>query len=92
MFQSGMTVEEIAAERELNPQTIHGHLATSIEKGQLSFKAVSDMDDELSENIKTAVEASRKDGFSLKAVYEALGGRVDYHLLRYWLAREQVQS
>jgi hypothetical protein len=42
LFQAGKSVEEIAAERELKPITVEGHLVTAIGAGRLALNALVD--------------------------------------------------
>ena len=89
MFQSGMDLEEIAAERKLKAGTIATHIATGFEAGQdldinrvIEPKAQNEM-----------AMAFKKTGFaSLGATFRALGERYDYDQLKIYRAYLQKQG
>jgi ATP-dependent DNA helicase RecQ len=78
-FQAGLTVETIAAQRELSPGTVFGHLAEAIAAGENL-----DLDRFLSpEQQREICRAFEKLGTaSLAPVFEAFGGRYDYGRLK----------
>jgi ATP-dependent DNA helicase RecQ len=79
LLESGMTVEEIAKERELVVGTIIGHLADGIIDGRLSiFKFMSKEDVEVIENAINEMPG----GFTSKDLYTVLEGKFGYGYLR----------
>ena len=82
-FRAGHSVEQIAREREVTPATILGHLAEGIERGEpvALERFFSPAELEL------VRDAFARLGFgSLTAVFEALGGKIDYGRLRIFRA------
>ena len=82
-FRAGHSVEQIAREREVTPATILGHLAEGIERGEpvALERFFSSAEHEL------VRDAFARLGFgSLTAVFEALGGKIDYGRLRIFRA------
>jgi ATP-dependent DNA helicase RecQ len=82
-FRSGQTIEQIARERGVTTGTILGHIAEGIERGEpvdlQKFFTVA----ELAE----VAAAFNRNGFgSLGAVFESLGGKIDYGRLRIFRA------
>lgn len=84
LYQQGLSVEKIAAERNLNPTTIYSHLALLFEKGEPIR-----IEEHLSnEELERVIKAWRENGkpTQLKPLFEALNGEVDYHKIRLALA------
>jgi len=82
-FRAGHSVEQIAREREVTPATIFCHLAEGIERGEpvALERFFSPAELEL------VRDAFARLGFgSLTAVFEALGGKIDYGRLRIFRA------
>lgn len=79
-YKKGLTVEEIAQKRELNPVTIYSHLAYLYEKGEPidMFKYFSE---EEYQKIEVAIEAM-KPPFTMKDIYEFLNEEISYHKIR----------
>lgn len=79
LLRKGMSLAEIAAERELTTGTIEGHLNRAIEKGLLEITEWLDQNiiDEI-----TAAIAQMDDGFTLTALHQALNGKYGYGQLR----------
>jgi uncharacterized protein YpbB len=79
MMESGMTVEEIAKERELAVSTIESHLASAVENDRISiYKFMTDQQVWAIENAVRALPAD----FSSKDLFEALEGKFRYGQLR----------
>jgi len=79
LLDSGMTVDEIATERELVVGTIIGHLADGIIDGRVSiFKFMSKEDVDLIENAIRGMP----DEFTSKDLHTALEGKFGYGYLR----------
>jgi uncharacterized protein YpbB len=79
MFMKGMTIEQIAIERDLVLGTIEGHLAKAIETSRLDINALVN-ESELSEI--TEVIHQLPTGFISKDLYEGLRGKYGYGKLR----------
>ena len=78
-FRAGETIEEIARARQVVSGTVHGHLATAIEAGEIvPLHAL--MNEEDWECMTGAFREHR--GASITPVHNALGGRYDFGLLR----------
>ncbi len=77
MFSEGKTLEQIAEERQLSPQTILSHLITMYERGyELDLKQFIS-DDEFAQ-IKYAVEVVGIENDVLKPMFEYLEQKIDY--------------
>ena len=82
-FRSGKAVEQIAQERSVTTGTILGHLAEGIEQGEpidLSRFLTAE------EQARIAVAFERNGFGNLSAVFESLGGVIDYGKLRVFRA------
>jgi len=84
MFRKGMTVEEIAKARELNPNTIHSHLSQMYLGGE-------DIDifrfltrGELAMILEVIVELDSP--MTLKPIFEALDEKIDYNKIKFALS------
>jgi ATP-dependent DNA helicase RecQ len=89
-FRAGASVEQIAAQRQLTPGTIYGHLTEAARLGEpidLSrFFTVAEL-------CEVAGAFNRpSDTGGLTGVFEALGGRYDYHRLRIFRAAMKLQG
>jgi ATP-dependent DNA helicase RecQ len=88
-FRSGQTVEQIARERGVTTGTILNHIAEGIERGE-----PVDLDEFFTaeERAKIATAFDRKNSGSLTAIFESLGGAVDYGRLRIFRASRQAKG
>ena len=82
MFKSGMDIEAIAAQRNIKPSTVYGHMATCIEQGEIDLDEVVHLKDQELAAIQEAILATDDGQHKLKPVYEALDGMFDYEVLR----------
>ena len=82
-FRSGQAVEQIARERGVTTNTILGHLAEGIERGEAVDLQKFFASAELAE---VAAAFDRKGFGALGPVFESLGGRIDYGRLRIFRA------
>jgi hypothetical protein len=83
MFLEGKTIAEIAAERNLSPTTIEGHLAKQIEKGALDAEKVIEK-----ETYDAIVkELAKHDKPALGDVREALAGAYSFGQIRVAMAQ-----
>jgi ATP-dependent DNA helicase RecQ len=88
-FRSGHSVEKIAQERGVTTNTIFNHIAEGIERGEpvdlnQFFTA--------EERKKIAAAFDRKNSGSLTAIFESLGGAIDYGRLRIFRASRQAKG
>ncbi len=91
LFDQGKTVKEIADERGLAPVTIEGHLAHSVETGEIDVYRL--VDNNAIEEIVKTFEAL--DTTFLKPAHEALEKRYDYGTLRFvaaWLKKNRQEA
>jgi len=88
-FRSGHSVEQIAHERDVTTGTILNHIAEGIERGE-----PVDLDEFFTaeERAKIATAFDRKNSGSLTAIFESLGGAVDYGRLRIFRASRQAKG
>ena len=87
-FRSGHTVEQIARARAVTTGTILGHLAEGVERGEtieLGRFLTAD------EQTKIAAAFDRNGFGNLTAVFESLGGAIDYGRLRIFRAAASVK-
>jgi ATP-dependent DNA helicase RecQ len=86
-FRAGQSVEQIAAERNLTPGTVAGHLADAVQAGEaidLDQFFTAEQQQEL------AAAFNRLGSGSLSSAFEALGGRYEYWQLRLFRAARGV--
>jgi len=87
MFRAGQTVDQIALERRLTPNTLFGHLTEALENGEaLDLSPFFNP----AEKREVAAAFGKLGLTSLSQVFESLGGRFDYNRLR--LARAALRS
>ena len=87
-FRSGQAVEQIAHDRDVTTGTILGHLAEGIERGE-PIELSRFLTDEEQKKIAAAFD---RNGFgNLTAVFESLGGAIDYGKLRIFRAATNVK-
>ncbi len=93
LFRQGMTLEAIAAQRELRPSTIASHLADAIEAGE-NLDVTSIVSTDLYERIAAVFDRLGANALApVKAELDALGVTVAYeqiHLARACWRREQA--
>ena len=82
-FRAGLSVEEIARERDVTTGTIFGHIAEGIERGEPVDPAKFFTD---TEQKQIAAAFERIGTASLSAVFESLGGKIEYGRLRIFRA------
>ncbi len=82
-FKQGLNPERIAAQRQLKPSTIYGHLSEAIELGQVELRQVIKLkEEEIHEIEDKLLERPTEELHTLKPVFEAFDGRYDYDVLR----------
>jgi len=89
MFHKGMTIDQIAKERELVPSTIEGHLGKAVETARLDISALVN-EGELNE-IKEVIR-HLPSGFISKELYDGLRGKYGYGKLRAVMSHLKSQS
>jgi ATP-dependent DNA helicase RecQ len=82
LFNSGMDVDAIAAQRSLTPSTIYSHLAKLIGRQKLKLGEVTGLDEQQIKTIEHALLDHAEDGIKLKPVYDSLDGAYDYGVIR----------
>ena len=82
LFNSGMSVEQIAQQRDLTRSTIYSHLSRLIEQGTLQVTDVTELKDNEIKSIQNAILNEGDDGVKLKNVYDSLDGEYDYGVIR----------
>ncbi len=83
LCQAGLSIEQIAAHRQLKISTIYGHLAKAIGQGMIALQDIVPLEDyQLAEIEQTFEELEGLQLNALKPIYEALEGRYDYEILR----------
>ncbi len=80
LYKRGLTVEQIAAKRTLNPITIYSHLAYLYEKGE-PIDLFKYFTQEEYDRIESAIKAM-KPPFQIKDIFEYLNEEVPYHKIR----------
>jgi ATP-dependent DNA helicase RecQ len=88
-FRSGHSVEQIARERGVTTDTILNHIAEGIERGEpVALEKFFTAE----EHGKVAAAFDRKGFGSLTAIFESLGGAIDYGRLRIFRATRQAKA
>lgn len=81
-LKEGLTVEEIAAQREISTRTVYQHLSQAIEQGKLKLEQVISLA-ETELDLITDTMLSLPEGMErLKPIYDALEGQFDYPILQ----------
>ena len=82
-YQQGLSINMIAAERNVKESTIYMHLAEAIEVGLLAARDVLGLRDEDYVEIVRMIESFDEDDKGrLKPVYDAFEGQYNYGVLR----------
>ncbi len=82
LFRSGLGIDAIASQRNLKTTTIHGHLASLIEQGDVLLQDVVTLTDAQITTIQNLLLNVDDNGEKLKPIYDALDGAIDYWILR----------
>ena len=82
LFEKGLSIPEIAAERKLAPTTIEGHLAGFVKTGELSLEKL--VSPEKIELISGAIEEMNSE--ALNPVKQKLGAAASYGEIRFVVA------
>ena len=84
LYHQGLSVREIANERDLNPMTIYSHLSQLYEKG--NDIDISRFIDPEELDIVTAAIAKIGVPKTLKEMFEHLEGKLEYHKIRFGIS------
>ncbi len=83
LYQQGVSIDQIAHQRNLRASTVYTHLADAIELGLLDVRDVIDIEDEEYRNIVYSIEALEEESKGrLKPVYELLNEEYEYGVLK----------
>ncbi len=93
LYLEGITLKEIAEQRELGESTIYSHFADSIEAGLLGVEDVLELEENEITTIQDAIDAAHflEDG-QIKPVYEALSSAYEYGVIRCIAAQMTLDS
>jgi ATP-dependent DNA helicase RecQ len=87
LFKLGYSVQQVAEQRQLKPDTVYAHLAQCIRLGQLPLAEVVELPATEIQQIEDAIinrpEAQKN---ALKPIYEQFEGQYSYNILRCILA------
>ena len=93
LLESGLTVEQIAEQRGLKPDTIYTHLALAIEQGILDLSDVIQLPEaEIKDIALSILELSEQPNAPLKPVFEHFAGHYEYGVLRCIKAGLQLEA
>lgn len=91
LYQKGLSIADIARQRELATSTIATHLAFLIEKGILPVTEVDKLvSAKLQQKIKIAVKKVGAE--KLKPIFEELDEKIEYDAIRLVIAKMQVNK
>lgn len=93
LLESGLSIEQIAEQRGLKPDTIYSHLALAIAEGILDIKDVIQLPDEEIKDIALCIlDLSSEANAPLKPVFEHFAGHYQYGVLRCIKAGLQLEA
>ncbi|WP_445487548.1 DNA helicase RecQ [Niallia sp. 03133] len=88
LFQTGLTIKEVAEKRELSPITIENHLLRSVEEGKnLDWNIFLSEDD--NKQIKSALKEAGSD--KLMPIKELLPEHISYFMIKLALVRMKLE-
>tara|TARA_R110002074_G_scaffold145034_2_gene293537 strand:- start:172154 stop:174268 length:2115 start_codon:yes stop_codon:yes gene_type:complete len=83
LYQEGLSVEQIATQRDTKVNTVYGHLADAIEVGLLDVRQVLDLEDGEYQQIVLTIESLEDESKGrIKPIYEALDEEYDYGVIK----------
>ncbi|MEH6502574.1 MAG: DNA helicase RecQ [Cycloclasticus sp.] len=83
LYQDGLSVEQIATQRNTKVNTVYGHLADAIEVGLLDVRQVLDLEDGEYQEIVLIIESLEDESKGrIKPIYEALDEEYDYGVIK----------
>ncbi len=86
LHEQGLSLEQIATDRNLKPSTVYSHLAEGISAGLLDVKTVLNLQDADLQEIIVTLEGLGEEAQSLKTVHQTLDGRFNYGVIRCVMA------
>ncbi|RVU84753.1 DNA helicase RecQ [Leucothrix sargassi] len=87
MFEQGMTIEQVAKQRQVDTLTVYSDLANAVREGKLSVEDATDLDEsEIAEIRQAAAKLPNQSEGALMQLYSDLGGAWSYGVLRCVLA------
>ncbi|MCU0375193.1 MAG: helix-turn-helix domain-containing protein [Chitinophagaceae bacterium] len=89
LFEAGKTPDEIAAERNLAPGTIFGHLSEGVEQGRIDIYNL--IPEDTIKLIEKALPENPHEVTSTSAIKLVLGDEVSYNEIRCVLAWKKVE-
>ncbi|MGK7391151.1 MAG: helix-turn-helix domain-containing protein [Candidatus Cyclobacteriaceae bacterium M2_1C_046] len=84
LLKEGLSVEEVAKKRSLNPATIYNHIAYLYEKGEKIDISEYISEQEINTILQAWYKLDKTD--SLKEIHEYLNEKYEFHTLRLGLA------
>jgi ATP-dependent DNA helicase RecQ len=82
-YRDGLSVDQIASERDIKVNTIYGHLADAIEVGLLDVREVLELEDSEYQEIMMMIESLEDESKGrIKPIYEALDEEYDYGVIK----------
>lgn len=83
LYQNGLSITDIAKQRDSKENTVYGHLADAIEVGLLDVKNVLDLDDSEYQEIIMMIESLEDESKGrIKPIYEALDEEYEYGVIK----------
>jgi ATP-dependent DNA helicase RecQ len=83
LYQQGISIENIAQQRELGTSTVYTHLADAIEVGLLHVREVIELDDASYNEVISLIELfAEEEKGRLKPIFDELNGEVEYGVLK----------
>lgn len=82
LYKEGLSVEEIAEQRKLNPVTIFSHLAKLFEDGENINLSAFVTEAEFEQIVGAAKVMNVKKGDPIKPLFEAMDAKYEYHKIR----------
>ena len=83
LYQDGLSIEQIAVQREAKENTIYGHMADAIEAGLLDVKNVLNLEESEYQEIVMMIESLEDESKGrIKPIYEALDEEYDYGVIK----------
>ncbi|KXJ45437.1 MAG: DNA helicase RecQ [Cycloclasticus sp.] len=83
LYQDGLSIEQIAVQRDAKENTIYGHMADAIEAGLLDVKNVLNLEESEYQEIVMMIESLEDESKGrIKPIYEALDEEYDYGVIK----------
>lgn len=83
LYQDGLSIEQIAVQRDSKENTIYGHMADAIEAGLLDVKNVLNLEESEYQEIVMMIESLEDESKGrIKPIYDALDEEYDYGVIK----------